>query len=173
MADDDEFRYSGLVEWQPGQSVEDFTQDITWEAQGPHRPVWYRDPRVLVGLIVAALAVLVVASVVLLVSGRLGEPTDSTEMTLRPTIRTSSIVLPPSASPETATSTTTSATSTTSATEETSSPPADADPPVGADPPESDAEPAAPSAGRATPEGPRTNVTRNPMSFTPGQRVGG
>lgn len=173
MADDEDFRYTGLVEWHPGQPVEEFAQAVTRETVGPRRPVWYRDPRVLVGLIVAALAVLVVASVVLLASGQLGEPTDGTDMTLRPTIRTSSIIAPPSSSPPASTSQSpaTPSTSATPPTSETSS----GEPPVGAEPAPAQPEPATaePPVARDTQEGPRTNVTRNPMSFTPGQRAGG
>lgn len=135
------------------------------------RPVdrpWYRRPGFLVGLIITALVALVVASVLLLTRATFN---DQDEVRLKPTIRTSSIVIPSSSTPPS-----TSASPTTSATEPTrSSTPSEEPAPEPA--PESPPAPAGPTAGGAigeqdpdTPPGPRTNVTRTPMSFTPGSR---
>lgn len=162
MAADDEFGYSGLVEWRPGQPFEAAGSDDA----GPRRPAWHRDPRVLLGLIIAAMAVLVVASVVLLTSGRLGEQTQDTEMTLRPTIRTSNVTAPSSSQP----AETTTATGSPTSSETTSDTSTAEEQAPEAEPEQASQAPAAPTPRRDTPEGPRTNVTRNPMSFTPGGR---
>ncbi|MCB0925213.1 MAG: hypothetical protein KDB50_11830 [Mycobacterium sp.] len=130
-----------------------------------HRP-WYRRPGFLVGLIITALVALVVALVLLLTRASFSEPD---EMRLKPTIRTSSIVLPSTTrtTPATASVTTTEAEPTRSASAEEPEPAPQPQQPV----------PAGPTAGGAigeqdpaTPLRPRTNVTRTPMSFTPGGR---
>jgi hypothetical protein len=115
-------------------------------ASPPHRP-WYRRPGFLIGVIITALVALVVASVLLLTRSTFDEQdTERDEVRLKPTIRTS-----------------TEPTQNSTPSEETEPAPEPQPAPVG------------PTAGGAigeqnpaTPPRPRTNVTRTPMSFTPG-----
>ncbi len=156
-------------QWQPGgewEWVEPPYDDPGRPATAPPPP-WYRRPGVLVGLIIAAMVTLVVASVVLLTNARFGE---SEDMRLRPTIHTSAVTVPSGAGRTGTSAPSTSATST-EPTRSTS--PTEGPGPVGQPEPAPAAPPArgpvgAQSQAPATQEGPRINVTRNPMSFTPG-----
>lgn len=154
-------------QWQPGDDWEWIEPPYDNPAPPPPTP-WYRRPGVLIGLIIAAMVALVVASVVLLTNARFGE---SDDVRLRPTIHTSAVTVP--GTPDRS-ATSAPSTSPTSTEPTRSSAPTDAPGPVGQPEPQV---PEAPPAGGpvggqsqapATREGPRTNVTRNPMSFTPG-----
>ncbi|MGI9125064.1 MAG: hypothetical protein ACR2JM_09995 [Mycobacterium sp.] len=160
MAGQDE----GIPEW----PFEDFGEPdwddypVTTLPVPPERP-WYRSPRLLLVLIVAAAAALVVAAALLVTGNFSGEiPTGPGRL---------HTVTATSASPSsTASPTTTSASSTTpsssTSTEPATSPPESAateEPPLEA--------PGGPG-GEDRSEGPRINVTRSPMSFTPGQSAG-
>lgn len=152
-------------QWQPGDEWEWVEPPYDDSGRPMTPPPWYRRPGVLVGLIIAAMVALVVASVVLLTNARFGE---SEDVRLRPTIHTSAVTVP--ATPE-RTAAPAPSTSPTSVEPTRSSAPTEEPGPVGRP------EPAAPSSpgpvggqtrAPSTPEGPRINVTRNPMSFTPG-----
>lgn len=135
-------------------------------ASPPHRP-WYRRPGFLIGVIITALVALVVASVLLLTRSTFDEQdTERDEVRLKPTIRTSSVIMPSSTTPTSATTTATTSTEPT----QNSTPSEETEPA-----PEPQPAPVGPTAGGAigeqnpaTPPRPRTNVTRTPMSFTPG-----
>lgn len=175
-----------------GDYTDDFTGDYTddytdtynggygqWAepVRAARRP-WHRNPRVLAALIGAASASLAVSVVLLLTTDTFGD----SPARLRPAIRTTAVSAAPSEPPQVA-----SETGESTAAPETSSEPTtpEAEQPgaegavteaeLSAEP---SAEPAAePSAGAPArgqeggsdqPEGPRINVTRSPMSFTPG-----
>lgn len=137
------------------------------EPTAPARRPWHRNPIVLLGLIAAASVALATAAVMLLTTaGRDDSPTR-----VRPTIKTTAVSVSPSQrvpqttptsrSPETTPGTSTSASSDAASTA--------AENPAA--PTEAPAQP--PSArptGSGEPGGPRINVTRSPMSFTPGSR---
>ncbi len=128
---------------------------------------WYRDPRWLFGLIALAAAALVVATV-LLVTGRVsGEIPTAPELTTRTPSSATSAPSPRSAPPRQSESPTTTSTSAASTTEE----PSAVDNPA-ADPPTASGAETAPqptASQSAKPAGPRINVTRTPMSFSPGK----
>lgn len=160
----DEWPPSGDWEWTELPYDDPAWFGVATRAPGP-RP-WYRRPGFLTGVIITALVALVVASVLLLTRATFSE---QDETRLKPTIRTSSVILP---SRTQASPTTTSPT--TSATEPT---PSDAPPEQPEPTPQPQPAPAGPTAGGAigeqdpaTPVRPRINVTRTPMSFTPGGR---
>lgn len=135
-------------------------------------PPWYRGPKLLLGLIGLAAATLVVATA-LLVGGRFsGEIPTSRQLDSR--------TATPSQKPRTTasstaeaqpTSTTSKSTEPTDSTESTTASPSEpptvdqAPEPLGPPPP-SDA-PAPSQPAPKPPDGPRINVTRTPMSFTP------
>lgn len=128
-------------------------------------PPWYRSPRLLLVLIGLAAAVLVVATA-LLVTGR-----QSGEIPATPRLesRTSAEVSPtPTSATPSSTPTSATATSTTEqSTEESTEPEVTAEPVES--PPPGPASAAPPASQSRSPEGPRINVTRTPMSFTPGK----
>lgn len=134
-----------------------------WTPPTPEEPLpWYRNTRVLTTLIILAFVALLLSTVLLLTLRSPGDfPTGP-----RITTATTSPAPPNSAPPPTPASRTgTSTTPTTTAPVETAPP--DAPP---ADPPA--AEPVAPPprparGGSDEDDGPRINVTRSPMSFTP------
>jgi len=121
----------------------------------PPKPPWYRNSRVLLAMITVAAAVLVVASVLLVTLDGAG---------FNQTRQLRSI------SPAT-TAAVTTATRTASATPLPTPSPASEQESAPAPAPSASAEPQTPAARTpaANPsEGPRINVTRTPMSFTPG-----
>jgi hypothetical protein len=128
---------------------------------------WYRDPRWLFGLIALAAAALVVATVLLVTGRGSGEIPTAPELTTRTPAVPSGTPRPEPRVPESASPTTTTSASSTS---EQSSPvdsPAPEQPAVSL-PEVPEAPPAvSPTKSQA---GPRINVTRTPMSFSPGQR---
>lgn len=131
----------------------------------PPAPPWYRRQGVLIGLIMAAMVALVIASVMLLTSARFGETDD---VRLRPTIQTSAVSVP--AGPQRSAAVVPESETPTEPTPSTS--PSKEPGPVGetepqAPAPSSHAPAGGPGQAPGTPEGPRTNVTRNPMSFNP------
>ena len=166
-------------QWQDqyGDQYEDWSDDqyddeyVYWyEPPVPVRRPWHRNPAVLIGLIAAASTALVVAAVLLLA----GDPADSPTR-LKPIISTTAVSVPPSDEPPAAGEPTIaeSAAETTSATGPESAT-AEGDVPEAGAPAEAPAEaPAQPPIsarddGSGDSEGPRINVTRSPMSFTPG-----
>lgn len=182
---DDDAASDALLTGQPGE--DDWWAPGTWPASelwqpsdewawqeppydGLTRPTppgqpWYRKPALLISVIIAAMTMLVIASVVLLTNAHFGQ-TD--EIRLRPTTR-SSPAPAPTIQPAPVSAAPTSGEPTPS-----TEPSADSGP-VGEEAPPV---PAVPAPGGAVGEpgqfpnheGPRTNVTRNPMSFTPGGR---
>lgn len=136
---------------------------VRWpeDEQAVRRPL-HRNPVVLLGLIAAASVALSVAAVLLLTDSRDADvPTK-----LKPTIRTTAVVLPPSKSAaetsavETTPETSAEEASATESAEEIPAAPTDAPAPV----------PSARGGDEDNSDGPRINVTRSPMSFTPGAR---
>ncbi len=136
---------------------------VRWAEPEPavRRP-WHRNPIFLLGLIAAASVALAVAAVLLLTSDR----AENSPAKLKPTIRTTAVVIPPSASAsETSAAETTTDTSAEATTSETESPESE----IPAATAESPAPmPSARDSGSEESDGPRINVTRSPMSFTPG-----
>lgn len=130
---------------------------------------WYRDPRWLFGLIALAAVALVVATVLLVTGRDSGEIPTTPELTTRTPASSTSAPTPRSSarSPSTSASESTASTSApaSSTAEETGA--VDVAPPV--EPTASATEPPAPPAPSHSPAGPRINVTRNPMSFSPGK----
>jgi len=121
----------------------------------PPKPPWYRNSRVLLALITAAAAVLVVASVLLVTLDGAGFNQTKQLRSISPATTAPATTAPPTASA--------TPIPTPSPVSELQSAPAPA-PSVSAEPP-----PPAPRAQDANPsDGPRINVTRTPMSFTPG-----
>ena len=124
---------------------------------------WYRDPRWLFGLIALAAAALIVATVLLITGRRSGEIPTAPELTTRTPSSATSAPSPRSTPPGPSVSPTTTPTSAASTTEQ----PSAVDIPAAVPPMASAAEPPPePTASRA---GPRINVTRTPMSFSPGK----
>lgn len=155
----------------------DALDDDEWDAYvaprpaAPERPSprWYRDPRWLFGLIALAAAALVVATVLLVTGRGSGEIPTAPELTTRTPASTTSTPSPSSTSPRESTSSpSTTPTSASSTSEEPGA--FDAPPPVEptAEVAEASPEPPAPTQSRS-PAGPRINVTRTPMSFSPGK----
>lgn len=151
----------------------DGLDEATWDdypsqtPPAPHRtaPPWYRSPRLLLVLIGLAAAVLVVATALLMTGRQSGE----IPATPRLESRTSAELSPtPASATQTRTPTSTTAPSTTEqSTEESTEPEVTAEP---AEPlPPAPASAAPPASQSRSPEGPRINVTRTPMSFTPGK----
>jgi len=123
----------------------------------PPKPPWYRNPRVLLAMIVAAGAVLVATTALLLTlsSGDFNQTRQLRSINPTPTAPASSAAATASATP-----------SPTAPSESVSDPtPADA-PAPSADAPAPQLTPR--SADTDHSDGPRINVTRTPMSFTPG-----
>jgi hypothetical protein len=138
---------------------------VRWPEPEPaiRRP-WHRNPVILLGLIAAASVPLSVAAVLLLTGDDAGER----PLKLTPTIGTTAVAIPPSESAsQTSAAETTPETSAESPTSEAESPESES--------PAATAESPAPlpparGGGSDNSDGPRINVTRSPMSFTPGAR---
>ncbi len=136
---------------------------VRWPEPEPaiRRPL-HRNPVILLGLIAAASVPLSVAAVLLLTGDDAGER----PLKLTPTIRTTAVAIPPPESTseasvvETTPQTSAEETTATESAEEIPAATIEAPAPLpsarGGEPDESD--------------GPRINVTRSPMSFTPGTR---
>ena len=136
---------------------------VRWpETQPPIRRPWHRNPIFLLGLIAAASVPLSVAAVLLLT----GNDADDRPMKFTPTIRTTAVAIPP---PESTSEVSVVETTPQTSAEETTATEAAEEIPVAT----IEAPAPLPSArGGETDEsdGPRINVTRSPMSFTPGTR---
>jgi len=121
----------------------------------PPKPPWYRNSRVLLAMIIVAAAVLVVASVLLVTLDGAGFNQTGQLRSINPATSAPATTAPQSASATTQpTPSTVSELQTATAT----APDASAEPPPPA--------PRTPDANLS--DGPRINVTRSPMSFTPG-----
>ncbi len=156
-----------------GYGADDGYDDTLWEIQPSAAPMpasrqappWYRSPRLLLLLIGLAAAVLVVATALLVTGRTAGE----IPRTPRLETRTATSVPPASAS-STPSGTVTPASSSAPAspTPERTTEPSPEAAPEPAEPAASAAAPP-PAAPSRSPQGPRINVTRTPMSFTPGK----
>lgn len=120
----------------------------------PPKPPWYRNSRVLLAMITAAAAVLVVASVLLVTLDGAGFNQTRQLRSINPATTAAVTTAPQSASA--------TPLPTPSPVSELQSAPAP-EPSVSAEPPPA---PRTPEANLS--DGPRINVTRTPMSFTPG-----
>lgn len=136
---------------------------VRWpETEPPIRRPWHRNPIILLGLIAAASVPLSVAAVLLLTEDRDADVATK----LKPTIRTTAVVLPPSESAsqtsaaESTPQTSAVETTATESAEEIAVAPTEAPAPL----------PSARGGESDESDGPRINVTRSPMSFTPGTR---
>lgn len=158
--------YFGPADWD-SYPVEDWG---TYPADPPPPPgpPWFRNPRLLFGLIAAAAACLVVATVLLITGKDSGEIPTSRHLSTRPAPETPSersAPRPPGRSSSATPSSSSSAESSSSPAEEAPPPAEPQQPAESAAPP-----PPAPEAGQnKSPAGPKINVTRTPMSFTPGK----
>jgi hypothetical protein len=136
---------------------------VRWpETEPPIRRPWHRNPLILLGLIAAASVPLSVAAVLLLTDDRDADVATK----LKPTIRTTAVMLPPS---ESASQTSAAESTPQTSAEETTATESAAEIPAAT----IEVPAPLPSArGGETDEsdGPRINVTRSPMSFTPGTR---
>lgn len=124
----------------------------------PPRPPWYRNPRVLLAVITVAAAALVVAAVLLVTLSNAN---------FNQTTQLRSINPVPAATATRPAETASAIPAPTTAREQESEP-SPAESPV----PSADAPPPPPAPRAVDPDhsdGPRINVTRTPMSFTPGQ----
>jgi len=134
------------------------------EAPRKVSPPWHRSPRLLLALIGAAAAVLVVATA-LLVGGRFGG-----EIPTSPQLNTRTATPSPSAAPPPPP--VQRRTGTAPSTTESPAPASAEQPPVAEQPveplPPPPVEPPAAERARADSDGPSLNVTRTPMSFSPG-----
>lgn len=145
-----------------------------YPAELPHpRPPatpWFRNPRLLFGLIATAAAALVVATVLLITGKQSGEIPTTPQLSTRSTAATPSERSAPR-SPSASASSTPSSASTSAESPDTviEEVPAPVEPPPPAEAPPGPPPPVA-TGQNTSPEGPRINVTRTPMSFTPGKR---
>jgi len=121
----------------------------------PPKPPWYRNSRVLLAMIIVAAAVLVVASVLLVTLDGAGFNQTGQLRSINPATSAPATTAPQSAS---ATTQPTPSTVSELQTAPATAPDASAEPPPPA--------PRTPDANLS--DGPRINVTRSPMSFTPG-----
>jgi cytoskeletal protein RodZ len=141
----------------------------TYPVAGPVQPAkapWFRNPSLLFGLIAMAAAALVVATVLLITGKQSGEIPTTPDLSTRATPSVRSTPRAPSGpAPSTPESSSTPETSTESA-EETAAP---AEPEQPAEPPAAPLPPSPSASQSKSPAGPKINVTRTPMSFTPGK----
>jgi cytoskeletal protein RodZ len=138
------------------------------EQHQPPAPPWYRNPRLLFGLIAVAAAALVVATVLLITGRESGEIPTTPQLSVRTTPTTPSERSTPPAPSESSSAPVSASDGAESAPADAEEAPAPAEP---AQPAEASAAPApAPTAVQGkSPAGPKINVTRTPMSFTPGK----
>jgi hypothetical protein len=154
----------GDVDWD-AYPVEDWATYRS-EPAPPPAPPWFRNPRLLFGLIAVAAAALVVATVLLITGKDSGEMPTARHLGTKTASDTPSERSSPRPSAEPSSSPATSP----SPSAETSSPAAEDSPLPAAPqlPAESAAAPPPSPAGQSrSPAGPKINVTRNPMSFAP------
>jgi len=148
---------------------DDDVVDEPWDGYPVADPVqpatapWFRNPRLLFGLIAVAAAALVVATVLLISGKQSGEIPTTPELDTRATPSARSTPRAPSRpAPSTPVSSSPTPEPSSRSAEETAAP---AEPEQPAEPP-----PASPTASPSkSPAGPKLNVTRTPMSFTPGK----
>jgi len=133
----------------------------------PAKAPWFRNPRLLFGLIAVAAAALVVATVLLITGKQPGEIPTTPDLGTRAIPRARSTPRAPSKpAPSTPVPSSPTAETSSGSAEETAAP---AEPEQPAEPPAAPLPPS-PTAGQSkSPAGPRINVTRTPMSFTPGK----
>lgn len=148
--------------------IEDWGTHAVEQTLPPAAAPWFRNPKLLFGLIAVAAAALVVATVLLITGRQSGEIPTARQLSTRTAPTT-----PPSQSSTPRAPSESSAPSSSSPNAE-SSPAGSAESPVPAEPaqpagpPEAPAPAPAPTAGQGkSPAGPKINVTRTPMSFTP------
>jgi hypothetical protein len=173
----DEYDEYDEYEYDDGSALDESLDDWDGYAAAARRPPpesrpWYRDPRWLFGLIALAAAALVVATVLLVTGRGSGEIPTAPELTTRTPASTIGVpsfrnAPPQEPASESASSSATTPTSASSASEV----PSVVDIPASVEPSASAAEaPPEPIAGpNKSPAGPRINVTRTPMSFSPGK----
>jgi hypothetical protein len=145
--------------------IDDWAAYPVEDRQPPPAP-WYRNPRLLFGLIAVAAAALVVATVLLITGRKSGEIPSTPQLSIRTTPTTPSERSSSRAPSESSTPASSPASAESSPVGTDESPPA-AEP---AQPAEDSAAPVpSPAGGQGKkPAGPKINVTRTPMSFTPG-----
>jgi hypothetical protein len=135
-------------------------------APAPSAP-WFRNPRLLFGLIAVAAAALVVASVLLITSRQSGEIPTTAQLTTRATPSGPAERSNPQPSSEPASASATSSSSSSEASSSESVQTAEPEAPARqAVVPSATAAPPAPEQ-TISPAGPNLNVTRTPMSFSP------
>jgi type IV secretory pathway VirB10-like protein len=135
------------------------------EPAQPARSSWFRNPRLLFGLIAVAAAALVVATVLLITGKQSGEIPSTPELSSRATPSARSTPRQPfESTPSTPPSPPLDAETPSPSVEETAAP---VEPEPAAEPP-APAPPSTTASQSRRPAGPKINVTRTPMSFTPG-----
>jgi len=149
-----------------GYPIDDWGPYPVERAQPPAAP-WFRNPRLLFGLIAVAAAALVVATVLLITGRQSGEIPAAPQLSTRTTPNTPSASSTPRPPSEPASSTPPSSSpSAESPAVDTGESPAPAESEQPAEPPIA---PLPSPAASQSPAGPRINITRTPMSFTPGK----
>jgi len=150
--------YEDLGAWFTDDLLPGWTRYWNEAPAAPPKPPWYRNSRVLLAMITAAAATLVVATALLvtLSSADFNQTRQLRSINpaapIAPATETAPIAAPPS--PE-------------AQAETEAEPPAAADPNASADAPPPPPAPRLVDSNNS--DGPRMNVTRAPMSFTPGQ----
>ena len=149
--------YEDLGAWFTDDLLPGWTRYWSEAPAAPPKPPWYRNSRVLLAMITAAAATLVVATALLvtLSSADFNQTRELRSINpapIEPAIETAPIAAPPA--PE-------------AQAETEAEPPAAADPTASADAPPPPPAPRVVDSNNS--DGPRMNVTRAPMSFTPGQ----
>ena len=131
----------------------------------PAKAPWFRNPRLLFGLIAIAAAALVVATVLLITGKQSGEiPTTPDPGSIATTSARSTPRAPSKPAPSTPVSSSPSAETSSPSAEETATP---AEPEQPAEPPADPLPPSPTTRQSKSPAGPKINVTRTPMSFAP------
>ena len=161
----------------PGEDVVDDLWDSypadDWDTYPVVEPVqpakapWFRNPRLLFGLIALAAAALVVATVLLITGKQSGEIPTKPDLSTRATPSARSTPRAPSRpTPSTPVFSSPTAETSSPSAEETETPAAPEQP---VEPPASPLPPSPTASQSKSPAGPKINVTRTPMSFTPGK----
>lgn len=150
--------------------------DDQWVAVGAHHtaappPPWFRNPRLLLGLIGLAAAALVVASVLLITGRQSGEIPTSPQLSSRttPAVADERSGPRPSSEPPRATETSSSPSPSASGSESPSSEAVETAESLAPALSTGPAPPPPATDGTRTQVGPNLNVTRTPMSFSPGK----